>query len=236
MGEFKIMAKELLLHIGMHKTGTTSIQNTLYNNRKILNEYDIDYLPLSPNHSRIIFSLFCKRPENYHMNRQEEINTKEKAEKYNRDIRSKLVESIKNNQFSQVIISGEDISMIEYEGIGRLYETFKNLFDQITILCFIRPPKSFMTSSLLQKIKGGSTIEQLLTKPPKPDYQFRLKKIIDFFGRENIKFQIYSKDLLYRNCSVAAFLKLIDISDKIYERMQVKKITKQFRKLRQSFC
>lgn len=55
-----------ILHIGMPKTGTSSIQETLSQENEI---EECEYLKIGPssNHSTIIYSLVSKRPELHHV-------------------------------------------------------------------------------------------------------------------------------------------------------------------------
>ena len=48
------MPKTLIVHIGMHKTGSSSLQNFLHKNRDyFLNHHKIDYCEAYPNHGKL---------------------------------------------------------------------------------------------------------------------------------------------------------------------------------------
>ena len=65
----KTKIKEIILHVGLHKTATASIQRTLYLNDELLKKKDYLYPKCWPyNHSIPIYSAFCDHPENYHIN------------------------------------------------------------------------------------------------------------------------------------------------------------------------
>ena len=49
------MKTNFYIHIGLHKTGSTSIQATLFKNRAALHEHGIHYLGLSQNHSTTLY-------------------------------------------------------------------------------------------------------------------------------------------------------------------------------------
>jgi hypothetical protein len=64
--------RELFLHVGMHKTGTTSIQQTLHANRARLQRAGLSYFEAEEtNHSRTVFSAFAEAPHLYHANRRQ---------------------------------------------------------------------------------------------------------------------------------------------------------------------
>ena len=68
------MIKNIFLHIGIHKTASTTIQNTLYLERSKLIETGVLYPAFKArnidisNHSIPFYSLFNKHPEKYHFN------------------------------------------------------------------------------------------------------------------------------------------------------------------------
>src|SRR3989304_5866607 len=85
MGEIKMNeVSEIILHVGLHKTGTSSIQETLFlnENNKILKNHGFLY-PKNwvPNHSIPVYSAFCDNPEKYHANIKLGYNLSEIEEK-----------------------------------------------------------------------------------------------------------------------------------------------------------
>ncbi len=54
-----------IIHIGMHKTGSTSIQKSLDGFHD--QEFFYAHLGNTPNHSLAIFSLFSSHPERHHL-------------------------------------------------------------------------------------------------------------------------------------------------------------------------
>ena len=65
------MISEIFLHVGLHKTASSSIQDTLFSkkNSKFLEENDYLYPKHWPaNHSIPLYSNFCDHPEKYHIN------------------------------------------------------------------------------------------------------------------------------------------------------------------------
>lgn len=68
------MIKNIFLHIGIHKTASTTIQNSLYTEREKLAEAGILYPVFNirennaSNHSIAFYSLICEEPQKYHIN------------------------------------------------------------------------------------------------------------------------------------------------------------------------
>ena len=115
----------IYLHIGFHKTGTSTIQETLFTNSKILEKNACLYpQSLGINHSVPIYSQFCDQPEKYHIflrnnNNLEEIN------QFNSIIKNNfLVEINNNNKCSKLIISGEDIALLSENNLKKFRAYF----------------------------------------------------------------------------------------------------------------
>ena len=97
---------EIFLHVGLHKTGTTSIQNTLFSkmNSKFLEDNGYLYPKHWPsNHSIPLYSSFCNHPEKYHINIKKEQGIEE-IKKINKEYFYSLKKEIKKTNYSKLII------------------------------------------------------------------------------------------------------------------------------------
>ena len=111
------MPKTCYIHFGLHKTASTSFQESCANNTKILEDNGI-YYPIFlcrqanklkiTNHSIPIFSMCVHNPSEYHVNKRWGISDKIEAvnSSYKRQLEAHLG-SAKN-----LLFSGEDISML----------------------------------------------------------------------------------------------------------------------------
>ena len=116
------MSREIILHAGLHKTGTTSIQQTLYDdfNNRILEKLDILYPKNWPaNHSYPVYSAFCDKPEEYRGNILFSSGlSKEKIDEMNKTNLKNLEEEVQRRRCSKIVISGEDISFLKKENLN----------------------------------------------------------------------------------------------------------------------
>ena len=71
------MVSKLKLHVGFHKTGSTSFQQTCAHNAELLKSFGVSYPSFENsvnrailNHSIAIVSAFRRHPERYHINRR----------------------------------------------------------------------------------------------------------------------------------------------------------------------
>ena len=176
------MKEKCIIHIGMPKTGSTSIQNTLH--RKLVDK-KFDYMKIgtsSPNHSGTIIS-FC---ENKLPQSQSRGLTRDKIIEIDKKNRKNFIEYIINNNSPVSIISGEEIHQVSINGLEYLKNFLKKYFKQVVVVGYIRSPKSFMDSSLQQRVKGG--LDTFDVEILYPYYRRRFEKFDEAFGRENVKF------------------------------------------------
>lgn len=126
--------KKIILHIGTYKTGSSSIQNYLYENTE--NE-DFHYIKTGLTHSEPYIGI-----RHYHLWRS--IHSQE------------LLSAIKE----EVIASEKDINIISYEGLFRLNKDeislLKSTFSDFdtSIIFYIRRQDSFIHSLYLEYIKN----------------------------------------------------------------------------------
>lgn len=198
--------KTLFLHIGMHKTGTSSLQMTFFRNRDILAKNDVTYLDIEDNHSAAFFSLFSNNPAGYHINRKRGIIGEAAAKAYNEKLLPILEEKLGAITTPFTIISAEDLSLLPRDKVPALKVFLSTYFDHIKVIGYARAPVSFVNSMAVQALKGGATLDSLTETPPKPEYQWRFKKYQDTFGPDHVHLRPFSRATLKNACIVADFL------------------------------
>ena len=149
------MTKRLILHIGRSKTGTTSFQETLRENRELLSVNRIQIPPFfkSANHGALALA-FSNQPgrigkgyavenENDRFNLQNEL-----AQSLSRDI----------TDGTWVMTSEHLGSKLKSETeIRSLFTFLSKYFDEIHILAMIRRPDDLAASAYAESIKAGRT-------------------------------------------------------------------------------
>ena len=102
--------KQIYLHIGLEKTGTTSIQYALSRSRPMLREANILY-PLTPgnvNHIDLCGYAMEDEPENPIHARL--IKQYETLQKFRRVFRNKFIKEIEESEIDTLILSNEHLS------------------------------------------------------------------------------------------------------------------------------
>lgn len=188
--------KRCVLHIGMHKTGSSSIQASLQN----FSSRDFRYAHLlrTPNHSGAICLAFSKRPQIYTDEKSSRSQTK-----LGRRIRAKLTNQLERSNSSTLIISGEGISKLRLEELETLYTFISKYVSEVEVVCYVRSTKSYIESALQQRIKSGLSSFDPATFYP--HYRSRFEKFDLVFGREKVRFWEFKPQTLKGGCVVTDF-------------------------------
>ncbi|BAF72681.1 hypothetical protein [Sulfurovum sp. NBC37-1] len=180
-GEFA--KKELcIVHIGMHKTGSTSIQQALSS----LTDETFSYFNLhAQNHSIPIYSLFVPKPEHYHIHSRAG-KSKEQVKAYNRSVKELFAKHLSENPHcSTFLLSGEDISVLPKPSLLTFRSFLLRFFKKIEIVAYVRSPASYMSSSFQERVKGGAYTFDF--ENDYPHYRNRFEKFDTVFGKENVQ-------------------------------------------------
>ncbi|MFC3052693.1 hypothetical protein [Kordiimonas pumila] len=204
------MTKKLILHIGMHKTGTSALQQSLHKAQKILLQHDIHYPNIRENHSVPFYRMFTETPENYVMNTIQGVEGHQDLNHVkNTDLKqwSRYLGSIKE---SLTIISGEGLTRLPLINVSNLKAFLLQFFDDIKVIAYCRPPISYIQTMTQQQIRMGNPMVRALENPPLPEYRAKLQPYIDIFGAKNVLCRPFAKELLHNNCIVADMLSTIE--------------------------
>ena len=140
--------KHCYLHLGFHKTGTTSFQLTVRKNSNLLEEQGI-ILPqfhgknnnISANHSGQIRKLFHAKTRN--------LSSQESISQYQKEF-SKLLKEDRH-----ILISGEGISTLPKKSIESLVDEIAKHGFMVKPFALVRSPYAYLNSALQQTIKNG---------------------------------------------------------------------------------
>ena len=176
--------KECIVHIGMHKTGSSSIQASLY--QQLKSEF-FSYFDLNePNHSERIFSLFVKERKNrIHSAYQKKGLTNNDIVDLNLNTKNMLINNMDVSNKSIMILSAEKITDLVTVELEELKFFFSLYFEKITIVAYVRTPKSYLESMFQQGVKSG--VNKFMVEESYPDYRKRFEKFDNVFGRENVQ-------------------------------------------------
>jgi hypothetical protein len=199
--------KRCIVHMGMHKTGSTSIQNSLCGH----SDASFVYADLgTPNHSLPIYSLFAVHPERHHLHRAETRDPAAVAG-YVERVRADLERAFESAGDRTLIVSGEDIGVLSREELGKLESHFRGYCDELRVVGYVRPPGGFITSAFQQRVKGGS-VSGLDLNEEYRDYEARFAKFDEVFGRDQVSLWKFDPTRFPGRCVVQDFCARLGIA------------------------
>lgn len=184
------MKNKLILHIGFQKTGTTAIQNFLFNNARILNKYKYSYPEMQKGKFNITNG-YCLRNcvTEFGLGK---VNNKCESWKIFWD---KTRDELKKNN---VIISWEGISTYN---IDDFFSAVKNEYDNIKVIVYLRRQDRYIESLYNQLVKYEINLaikfKNIWDLPEYRmlfSYKYKLDKISKIIGKENIIVRVYEKE------------------------------------------
>ena len=171
-----------VLHFGMPKTGSTSIQATLLAAGAIPGA---TYLNVGTgNSSRALATMFMDDPAEFHLNEKWALD--EAALEREKQLAFQHFEHQLRSATPLFILSAEVISTLEVSALTRLRDWLERRVDSIELVGYVRAPKGYMESELQQKVKAGRSRFDLGSHYP--GYEARFGKLEQVFGRERVRY------------------------------------------------
>jgi len=211
--------KNIILHCGMYKTGTTSIQYSLYDsgNAKILVDKGLSYFSAwGANHSHAFGFLYDERYKN---------NISMVRYGYGKDhdkIRKNFIDSLKTAETMSVdtlLFSSEDLFDFSESALNKLKASFEHNFGDIhfRIIIYVREPISLHISLHQTLIKAGYS-----GIPTMSNYSRCISTLQNVFDKHNIEIYRFEDAIAY-GCPVRHFLSKLGFTS---EEINLFKITK----------
>lgn len=207
--------KELYIHIGTGKTGTSAIQDFFFINDDKFSELGLEYVKagrINNNHHLLCFNFF-RREKDY--SRVYEAVEALKVEITNSDSSRFLVSS---EYFPDVTADEVDWYIKQFEGVC-----------QIKIIVYFRRPDEFVESWFAQAFKAGNlsiSFKQLqlrLIQDKILNYRFHIEKWAKRIGSNNVYVRPYQKKQLYNQNVIEDFLRLFEMQDSFKDMKKSKR-------------
>jgi len=204
--------KNLYLHIGMSKTATSSIQDTLFANRELLEKNGYFYSKQLPKNHSSIFRMLCwDNPENQHTSIKLGLDA-EKIKLINKKNTDVIYQEISETNCSNVIYSGESISNFTPQELDRCKTFLNNLVPaaKIHIVISTRNPIDFLNSLVQQRKRTSSG-----GREKKFDflYESKFKKLFTVFGKNSVIAYKFEDACQHKLGPVGHFLNVTGISN-----------------------
>lgn len=194
-----LMARRCILHFGMHKTGSSSIQKTLF-----YLAADVPWTYLNggkPNASVALHTMFSSRPENNTRNVRQGLSETEVLRR--RQALFRLMEAQIAATDKNLVLSGEGMTALAEEELQRLLDWIRPFVDEIVAVGYVRPPKAYMESAFQQVVKGGRSVFNL--DAVYPGYRTRFEKFEKLLGRGKVEYRLFDPGVFPDGCVVRDF-------------------------------
>jgi hypothetical protein len=199
--------KQVFLHIGVHKTGSSSIQFFLHRNREQLARLGYLYPSQKRAHHNLAFTLRSHPQADYQSDTWEDV-----------------IDEIESADLEKIILSSESfVEDITLEFIKQVGEKLKNY--QTKIIIYLKRQDKKIESHLTQRIKTGAAVTDIglyIDRELAIDYLEIVNNWSRVFGKDNIIVKPFEKaqiEDLYQNFlasvginSIEGFKQTVDIN------------------------
>ena len=207
------MAK-LFLHIGLHKTASSSFQLSCSNNRPKLQKQNFFY-PIFKcpntnhnnidNHSIPLFSLYTNHPERYPVNLRWKIDD---IASVNQSYSQQLHQALERDE--DLLFSGEDIASLDADELSNCLNDLRDRGRELVVFACVRSPYAFHCSQVQQQVKDGIAMNTVGLCPQR----HRITKLKQIFG-ETLHWIPFSKACRHTKGPVGAYLEFCGIDPTI---------------------
>lgn len=143
--------EKVILHIGLHKTGTTSIQQFLAENRNLLDDLDFVCYTQEGYFREDGNAYFLLRQENWYSSKPH----------CSLDI-PLLLKNVRNSNKKRVMISSEAFSWcVDKTALEELKAQLFNVANEVSIIAYVREPISFAVSLYTEGLKYPNSLSIL---------------------------------------------------------------------------
>ncbi len=215
------MKRPLILHIGLSKTGSSSIQHVLAEQRPALRTQGV-HLARSPgwaNHALLPAAVVndAKILWGYHPATWEGLSPPVRIARFRDEFAAEMAGL--PDDVTRVVMTAEQIGGVlrEPEEVARLADLLAPYFDPVQVVVYIRRQDQHAASAYTEWLRGGTLRDPGLPaggaeKHPEYDYGGMLDRWAGVFGQDSVTPRIFARDRLVDGDVVADFLALTDIA------------------------
>lgn len=189
-----------IVHAGMHKTGTTSIQHAL--SHELGGQGSCRYVDLgNPNHSAPLATAFRTNPESLHYCVQARKDPSRIP--FLRESLLQRLEEELGSTGDTAILSAEELGYFEDAELDALRSRILEHADTVEVIVYLRPIRGEVISRFQQNAKGIRIGFGEL--PPVLDYRAPLERLDRVFGTDSVTVRCYEPSMLLNGCVVQDF-------------------------------
>lgn len=204
--------KQVIIHVGTDKTGSTSIQKAFGSMRDPLRRRGLAaYLPgdVHP----MLGSAFCAEPESYVFNRNIGIADRAKIETRDKRYLVEVEDFVKLAKNCETLVASyEGFMHLPDEALEGLHKWGKRYADSVIAVMYVRQPHSYAVSAMGQNVRMG---KEPCPNGRIPTHNFpeKVGRLIKVFGRDSVMVRSFEADQLVGNDVVLDFLNIVGASE-----------------------
>ncbi len=222
------------MHIGIPKTGSSSIQHSLGNSKELLNRNGFLYPVFSMekkgmqtiyNHSVPFVSLCWDKENSYHINVKNGFTTRDSVAMLHSKYIHQIRQQLKEFRGDKLIVSGEGLVYLGQEGLQKLRKLLVELIGNtvhISIIAYVRHPVNWAKSMIQQRVHGGHLLEDALKRSiPNVSniFQNSFERFLQVFRYDEFRIMRFEDTLGHPCGPVGQFLSLIEFPGKQLPQM-----------------
>ena len=203
-------ANKIIIHFGMHKTGTTSIQMSLYKNFLDKNFHYVNLGKANP--SNLLIAAFKRNPVRNIFFRKNGINVEEIVKIGNKTkllLKRELTYALNNEKIP--IICCENISLFDQEELLEFVTFIKSYYSNLQFYGYIRSPKGFIDSILQQNIKTSMKVNFNVLNRKYPRFRRRFDFYDNLDSSVKVHFRKFDPTKFPQGCVVRDFCMQIGV-------------------------
>lgn len=174
--------KHCILHFGMHKTGSSSIQDTLFHARRVGGAI---YLSLGHANASGAVQALAQGRSSEGLQRRRGWPEERLAHKRQRAIR--LLGHAAQGPGERFILSAEALSHLDVDELQTVVEQIGCHFDQVTAVGYIREPVGYMSSAFQQHVRAGHA-QKCHPSEFYPHYRRSFEKFEQVLGPQGVQY------------------------------------------------
>lgn len=195
--------RRAVVHIGINKTGTTTIQRTLFRARsKLLSEARVLYPSVAANQSVCLGTVFRDKAPPLLRLFEPDATDERSIARLREEFRASLDADTADPDWRTLVISAESLCGFHPKAIARFIEWLTGYVSDIDVVAYVRHPVDWTRSVVQQRLKSGETLEQLYNHPRRPNWRQRFTPWLDAVGLE--RFRLVSFDDARENDGIMA--------------------------------
>ena len=203
-------SKKLILHIGCEKTGTTTIQRTLANNRKRLREGGYCYSTVLGQTNHFALPIYCLDDSRVTPLRASRgLKDEASIASYREQIHCDFRKEVKANASRTFILSSEQLSstVTSKSELLRLSGWLKTFFEEVSVVVYLRRQDSMYLSSYSTLLKSGATKSLDVGSVDSASIKYNFKRLLDLWSSvfKNIEVGVFDREFLKNSCAVDDF-------------------------------